>query len=154
VIGFAYYGAGALANVLEAEDEFSHGDDVDSGFDVAEAFANVANASKPIVEALVAEAAAEQVGAAGADFGLILVAAQLMYDAMKSADETQAYQGDSAKFLQQGLGLNPALAQALSPPSDQSSGATASVVLREYARAYHVSARQLLQKLNRDPLTT
>jgi hypothetical protein len=148
VIGSAYYGAGALANVLEAEDEFSHGDDVDGGFDVAEALANVANASKPIVEELVAEAAAEQVGAAGAGF----VAAQLMYDAIKNADETQAYQGASAKFLPQGFGLNPALAQALSAPSDQSNGATASIVLREYARAYHMSARQLLQKLNREPI--
>jgi hypothetical protein len=42
--------------------------------------------------------------------------------------------------------------QALSAPLGQSNGVTASTVLQEYASAYHVSAWQLLQKPNGDPI--
>jgi hypothetical protein len=60
--------------VLERSSSPGLGDDLDGGFDAAGALANVANASKSLVEELFGEALAAAVGAAGSGFGLIVVA--------------------------------------------------------------------------------
>jgi hypothetical protein len=92
------------------------------------------------------------VGAAGSGIGLLAVAGTLIYQGIKSAQEQEAYQNDSSKFLQQGLGLKPDLANALSAPLDQSDGSSASAALQAYASTYHMSYGQLLQKLNQEPI--
>jgi hypothetical protein len=151
-LGSAYYGAGALASVLEASDEFSNGDNIGGGLDVAEAVGNGLNAAKPLIEEAFGEVAGEAAGAIGSGIGVVAVLGILIYQGVKSAQARQAYQDDSAKFLQQGLELKPDLAKALSAPSGQSDGSSASAALQAYAGAYHLTPAQLMQKLNQEPL--
>jgi LysM repeat protein len=151
-LGSAYYGAGALASVLEAEDSISNGDNVGAGLDSLEALGNFLNAAKPLFEEVFGETIAEGLGAAGSGIGLIAAAGILIYQVIESARATEAYQADSSRFLQQGLGLNPALADALSAPSGHDDGSSASAALQAYAKAYHIPYAQLLQKLNQEPI--
>jgi LysM domain len=150
-LGSAYYGAGALASFLEASDEFSNGDNIAGGFDIAEAVGNGLNAAKPLIEEAFGEVAGEAAGAIGSGIGVVAVIGTLIYQGIKSAQEQQAYRDDSSKFLQQGLGLKPDIANALSGPSGQSDGSSASAALQAYASAYHMTPGQLLQKLNQEP---
>jgi hypothetical protein len=155
-LGSAYYGAGALASVLSAIDDFKNGDDVDGYLDSGEALGNVLNAAKPLVEELapdaIAEGLAEGVGAVGSGIGLLAAVGILVYQGIKSAQATQAFQADTTKFLQQGLGLNSNLAQELSAPGFQPNGASASAALQAYAKAYHLTPAQLLQELSQKPI--
>jgi hypothetical protein len=148
-IGSAYYGAGALANVLEASDEFSNGNDVAGGFDIAEGVGNGLNAIKPLIGDAFGDVAGEAVGAIGSGVGVLAVVGQLFYSAISSADEQQAFQQDGIKFLQQGLGLNFDLAQELTWPGGQST--SASNALQAYADRYHIPVKQILLKLNQEP---
>jgi LysM repeat protein len=98
---------------------------------------------------LVAEGAAEAIGAWGSGFGLLALGGDLIYEGIKSGLDARAYENDSTQFLQQsGLGLNPDMVDELSLPglSGPASGA-----LQTYAGANHISAAQLLQKLNHEP---
>jgi hypothetical protein len=70
--------------------------------------------SEQAVAELAAESAGELVGAIGDGIGLVVVAGSLIYQGIKSSRQQQAYQADSSKFLQQGLGLRSDVAEALS----------------------------------------
>ncbi len=174
-LGSTYYGVGALANVLQTEDDIKNGDNGAAIFDSAEALGNALNAAKPLVPgiysalsgeagataaeqeaaALAAESAGEFVGALGSGIGLVAVLGALIYEGIKSSNEQQAYQNDSFKFLQQGLGLKSDIAHELVAPSGGlptgGSSTSASNALQAYASAYHMSPAQLLQKLNQEP---
>jgi hypothetical protein len=148
-IGSAYYGAGALANVLQASDDFSNGNDVAGGLDIAEGVGNGLNAFKPLIGEAFGDVAGEAVGAIGSGIGVLAVFGQLFYSAIRSSDEQQAFQQDGIKFLQQGLGLNFDLAQELTWPGGQST--SASHALQAYADTYHIPLKQILLKLNQEP---
>jgi hypothetical protein len=134
VIGSSYNGFGALANLLQAEDDLKNGDRLGAGLDAAAFIGNAIDAAKPLVPLFFEDgadglAAAELVGSIGSGIGVAAAAIDVIYLGIKSADETLAYQHDSSEFLQRGLGLNPAVADALSAPANQSNGSTASAVL-------------------------
>ena len=163
-LGSAYYGAGALANFLQAEDDFKNGDNWAGSFDVVEGVGNVLNAAKPLVPGLIGEVdaegataagalAAEAVGAVGSGLGLVAAAGTLIWLGIKSGIDAQHYQADSSKFLQRGLGLNSNLADWLAMPGQSASASTA---LNAYAHAYGLSPHDqpglLLSKLNREPI--
>jgi hypothetical protein len=164
-LGSAYYGAGALANFLQAADEFNNGDYAGGSFDVIGGFGNALNAAKPFVPGLLGEVdtegvataagevAAEAAGAIGSGLGLVAAGGTLIWLGIKSGIDAQHYQEDSSKFLQQGLGLNSNLADWLALPGQS---ASASAALNAYAHAYGLSPREqpglLLSKLNKEPL--
>lgn len=95
---------------------------------------------------LIAEGAAEAIGAWGSGIGLVALGGELMYDGIKSALDSNAYEADSTKFLQQSdLGLNPGILGELSLPG---LSGPASDGLQAYASAYDMT---ILQKLNHEP---
>jgi hypothetical protein len=98
---------------------------------------------------LIAEGAAEAIGAWGSGIGLVALGGELMYDGIKSALDSNAYEADSTKFLQQSdLGLNPGILGELSLPG---LSGPASDGLQAYASAYDMTPGQILQKLNHEP---
>jgi LysM repeat protein len=164
-LGSAYYGAGALANFLQAADDFNNGDYAGGSFDVIGGIGNALNAAKPLVPGLMGEvdaegaatatgvAAADAVAALGSGLGLVAAAGTLIWLGIRSAINANHYQEDGSKFLQRGLGLNSNLADWLALPGQSTS---ASAALNAYAHAYGLSPRQqpglLLSKLNKEPL--
>jgi LysM repeat protein len=164
-LGSAYYGAGALANFLQAADDFKNGDYADGSFGVIGGVGNALNAAKPLIPGLMGEvnaegvattageAAADAVAALGSGLGLVAAGGTLIWLGIKSAINANHYQEDGSKFLQRGLGLNSNLADWLALPGQS---ASASASLNAYAHAYGLSPREqpglLLSKLNKEPL--
>jgi hypothetical protein len=152
-LGASYYGVGALANYLEAVDAFKSGDNVAGGLDVASGVGATINAAAPfLVDLGVDEAVADWAGPVGAGIGFLAAVGTAIYDGVKGSQAQAAYQHDSSKFLQQGLGLKPDVADALSAPSGQPDGSSASAALQRYANEYHLPLGDILQKLNQEPI--
>jgi LysM repeat protein len=150
-LGSTYYGAGALAALLEAADDLSNKDYAGTAFSALEVVGNGLNAAKPFFEEALGEAAAEGIGALGSGIGVAAVLGTLIYDGIKSSEEAQANQADNAKFLEDGLGLNPGVANALAAPVGRSDLPTVAAELQAYAKANGVTPAQLLLELNRQP---
>jgi hypothetical protein len=75
--------------------------------DAAGATLGAAGTSDAVAD-LIAEGAAEAIGAWGSGIGLVALGSELIYDGIESALDSNAYEADSTKFLQQSdLGLNP-----------------------------------------------
>ena len=130
-LGSTYYGVGALANYLEAVDAFKSGDNVAGGLDVAGGVGATINAAAPfLVDLGVDEAVADWAGPVGAGIGFLAAVGTAIYDGIKGSEAQAAFQHDSSKFLQQGLGLKPDVADALSAPSGHSDGSSASAALQ------------------------
>ena len=114
------------------------------------AAAEAGGATGDAVAELVAEGAAEAIGAWGSGIGLVALGGDLVYEGVKSVLDARSYAADSTQFLQQsGLGLNPDMVDELSLPG---LSGPASAALQAYAGAHHMSAAQLLQKLNQEPV--
>jgi hypothetical protein len=96
--------------------------------------------------------AGDLVGTIGAGISLVAVSAGMIYEGIKDDIDAHAFQADSAKFLETGLGLNPDVAAALSAPVGRSDLPTVSAELRAYAKANGMTPAQLLIKLNGQPV--
>jgi LysM domain len=143
-LGVFYYGAGAFAAGAAAVDASNH-DWIPTALDSAQALGNAGNALKPLL-ALASADVAEDVATAASGIGLVATAGSVIWQMVNSARATDAYRSDNTKFLEQGLGLNSGLAQALAGPG----GSSPSLVpaLQQYARANGMTPGQLLLKLN------
>jgi hypothetical protein len=145
-LGVFYYGAGALAAGADALDASDH-DWIPTALDSAQALSNAGNAVKPLLAlAGVGEDLVEDIASAASGIGLVATAGSVIWQMVNSARATAAYQSDSSKFLERGLGLNSDLAKELGATA----GSSPSLVpaLQQYAEANGMTSGQLLLKLN------
>jgi LysM repeat protein len=164
ILGSAYYGVGAIAALLEAEDEMKAGDRWGAVLTGGVALGAALNAGKPVLgpalEALSGgEVAGEAVATAGSGIGTAATAGILLYEGIKAERAAEEYQVDSTRFLQQCFGLSHELAYELSAPwnellGSRSGGPRASAALQAYAKAYGIPFAELLQKLDKQPIDT
>jgi hypothetical protein len=111
-----YFAAGALANFFELQSDLSqqHPDVGDAIFNGTQGTGNTISALRPLFTLILDEGAVDTVVA---PLGAVLTtigAAGITYNLLtKSEQDAQAFQQDSSKFLQDGLGLNPDLAMML-----------------------------------------
>jgi hypothetical protein len=145
-LGVFYYGAGAFAAGTAAVDASNH-DWIPTALDSAQALGNAGNAVKPLlVLAGVGEGVIEDIATAASGIGLVATAGSVIWEMVNSARATAAYQSDSSRFLERGLGLNPHLTQDLA--GQFGAYPSLSAALQQYAKANGMTPGQLLLKLN------
>jgi hypothetical protein len=154
-----YYLEGAFANGVSAEEAASAGDPWTAGFDSASGLGNVLlgiNAGRGfIISALGVDAASDTTlnaaldwaGPIGAGLSVIAQSGLLIEAGIKQKDAQDALQHQGQQFLEDGLHLRPAIANALADVSDNQHLGPARV-LQAYADQYHIQPQSLLRYLN------
>jgi hypothetical protein len=151
LLGVAYYGAGAVASTIQTIDAFNgpNSNHVLGVLSGVQDLGNIGNAAKPLAELLPVEAGAdvlEDIATASSVVGLVATAGLIGYQLYQGISRNDANIAANAKFLEQGLGLNPDLAHALAAPA----GVYPSLLpaLKQYATANGMTPGQLLLKMN------
>jgi hypothetical protein len=152
LIASSFFNVEALFNFGEAIKAWEERDRLGAGLYAALALGNLSTGAKPFTEMLFGRVASEASGSFGSGMGSAAAVALLGYQGVKYIEAIAAYEADSSRFLQQGLGLKPDLAHALSVPRGRNDGPLASAALRAYAEAYNIPLTELLLRLDRAPI--
>ena len=157
-----YYLTGAFANGVSAQEAASAGDPISAGLDSTSALGNVllaANAGRGFITSALGQlgvdagadtainGALDWAGPVGAGLSVLAQFGLLFNSALQQKQAQNALQSQGQQFLQDGLGLKPAVANQLADVSDNQHQGPAAVLLA-YAHQYNIKPSALLSYLN------
>jgi hypothetical protein len=162
-LGLAYYGVGTVSSVAQAIQAFSgpNSNAVVGWLTIGQAVGNLGNAIKPLAELSPLEisegagAALEDIAGISSGIGLLATFALVGYQFAQGVSQHDATIAENVKFLQDGLGLNRAVAEYLANPLYEKSTPLISTLrdfVKTYGKTYGItSPEQLILDLNKQP---